>query len=74
MSIGYRKISKMIEDEIGHVESLSSKEKEKLTLLCNKVYMLEASTDVISGARMIENIMGEIASTADRLREQGGKS
>ena len=73
MSIGYKKISEMISREIASNTSMTEGQKEKLERLCNKIYMLEASTDSVNGSRMIENIMGEISLAADRMKELGEK-
>ena len=73
MSIGYKKISDMISREVGSINSMSEKQKEKFKFLCNKIYMLEASTDFVPQSRMIEDIMGEISWTADRIKELGDR-
>ncbi|MEP6389020.1 MAG: hypothetical protein ABJ056_03755 [Halioglobus sp.] len=74
MSIGYKKISEMISQEISMTDSISGAQKEKFEQLCNKIYLLEASTDSVKGARMIEDIMGEVSLAADRMKELGAKS
>ena len=73
MSIGYKKISEMISQEISITDSISEAQKEKFEQLCNKIYLLEASTDSVNNSRMIENIMGEVSLVADRMKELGGK-
>ena len=71
MSIGYKKISEMISREVEAIESLTEKQKQKFKFLCNKIYMLEASTDSVTNSRMIEDIVGEISFAADRIKEVG---
>ena len=73
MSIGYKKISEMISQEVESIDTLAKGQKEKIKLLCNKIYMLEASTDSLAGTQMIQNIMSEISFTADRIKELGDK-
>jgi len=72
MSVGYKKISEMISQEVAAIGHLSAEQQDRLRNLCNKIYMLEASTDSSSGARMKENVMGEISLAADKLRGLGG--
>ncbi|RLA53326.1 MAG: hypothetical protein DRR42_05185 [Gammaproteobacteria bacterium] len=74
MSIGYKKISEMISREITSNDSMTEAQKEKFEQLCNKIYLLEASTDSVKGSRMIEDIMGEVSLVADRMKELGGKA
>ena len=69
MSIGYKKISEMISQEIDSIDNFTKSQKEKFKLLCNKIYMLETSTNSVSGSQMIQNIMDEISFTSDRIKE-----
>lgn len=71
MSIGYKKISEMISTEVGSVDHLTKLQKDKFKSLCDKIYMLEASTDSIASSKMIQNVMSEISFTADRIKEVG---
>ncbi len=73
MSIGYKKISEMISREVDSTDSWTDGQKEKIKLLCNKIYMLEASSESVPRSRMIESIMDEVSFVADRIKELGDR-
>lgn len=72
MSIGYRKISDMITKEVRSIDNFDETKMLIIIDLCNKIYLEEASTDSMSGARTVDSIVGEITRFADRLKEEGG--
>ena len=39
MSIGYKKISEMIIEEVGKIEEIDDRQKKLLANLCEKIYM-----------------------------------
>lgn len=71
MSINYKKISEMISEEVNNVNGIDKGQKKTVSQLCNKIYMLNANLDSVSGSRMIEDIMGEMSLAADKLKDQG---
>ncbi len=71
MSIGYKKISEMITDQVRSVPSLNKTQQDRLEQLCKKLYMLEVSAESISSTKLVEEIMGEISVASDSIREMG---
>lgn len=67
MSIGYRKITEMLEAEIASNSNIIDNHKSDILRLCTKIYMLESSTDVSSKQRLIEEVRNAIAQEADNL-------
>ena len=65
MSISYRKINLMIEQEIECLDELSKNQKRGLRELCEKVYMMESSIGQVSNQQTIADIKGEISLRAD---------
>ena len=70
MSIGYKKISEMISEEIEKLPELNERQRTRIEQLCNKIYMLETSSNS-SSAKLIEDLMGELSVAADRIKEFG---
>ena len=70
MSINYRKITQLIEEEILKIsdQDLTQKQREKLSSLCEKIYRMESSIESTGSTKMIENIMSEIVHEADFLK------
>lgn len=60
MSINYKKLAGLIEQEVNRMTDLSSLQKERLIKLSNKLYALESSIDSVSSQKMVEDIMMEI--------------
>ena len=71
MSIGYKKLSELIDLEIEELEDLTSKQKESLAELCKKLYMMESNDEFVSTQRLIDNMMGEIGNAADKFNDDG---
>lgn len=72
MSIGYSKISEMIEQEINSIDGLPDDHRKLLKDLCNKVYLLRGSAEYRNRSRFKDEIMGEVSRAADALRTAGG--
>ena len=70
MSIGYKKLSELIDVEVEEMKDLSMKHKELLAELCKKVYMMESSTDNLSTQRLIEEMSGVIGNSADQFKSE----
>jgi len=60
MSINYKKMADLIEQEVNNMLDLSIFQKERLSKLSNKLYTLESSIDAISTQKMVDEIMMEI--------------
>ena len=73
MSIGYTKISEMIEQEIGNLDGLSKEQKKQIKNLCDKIYLLRGSANYRNRSRFKEEIMGEVSRFADILQSGEGK-
>lgn len=71
MSIGYKKTSEMIMEEVDKIEKIDSAQKKVIADLCKKIYMLNDTSDSITGGRLTDTIMGEISLVADKLKEMG---
>ncbi len=72
MSIGYKKIYEIIENESNNLESLTDRQKSRIITLCQKIYLMESSTDKYSAQKMIDEIMGEISHAASIIvKDQG---
>lgn len=66
MSISYKKLSELIEMEVKGMK-LSSGDKEVLSDLCKKIYMMESSPDNLSSQKLIEEMGNVIGNTADEF-------
>ncbi len=64
MSIGYKKLSELIDEEIKGMD-LSSNKKEVLADLCKKIYMMESSPDSMSSHKLIEEMGNVIGNTTE---------
>jgi predicted nucleic acid-binding Zn-ribbon protein len=71
MSINYKKMADLIEQEVNKMADLSSTQKERLAKLSNKIYTLESSVDATSTQRMVEEIMTEISLAASDFSGNG---
>jgi hypothetical protein len=69
MSISYKKINLMIEQEIERLDELSKDQKRGLRTLCEKIYMMESSIEQVSNQQTIADIKGEISLKADSFLE-----
>ena len=69
MTIGYKKISEMIKKEVDNVEELNEAQRKKLSRLCDKIYMIEASATGKSAAKMKDDLMQEISRSAFLMHE-----
>lgn len=72
MSINYKKMASLIEQEVNKTSNLSSFQKERLSKLGNTIYKLESSVDSISSQKMIEEIRKEISLAASVFYANGG--
>lgn len=61
MSINYKKMADLIDQEVSKIPNLSSDKKERLSKLCKKLYTSESSIDASSAQKMVEEIMTEIS-------------
>ncbi|MDP1773619.1 MAG: hypothetical protein Q8L15_15210 [Methylobacter sp.] len=61
MSINYKKMADLIDQEVNKISVLSNSQKERLSKLSNKLYTLESSIDAISSQKMVDEIMTEIS-------------
>jgi hypothetical protein len=73
MSINYKKMGEMIEQEVNKMPDLSPQQKEKLSRISIKIYALESSVDAISAQKMIEEIKSEISLAASSFYGNGVK-
>jgi len=64
MSINYKRMSDLIEQEIRNLPELSGIQSERLAKLTNKIYLIE-STQSSSPLKMTEEIMSEISGASD---------
>lgn len=64
MSINYKRMSDLIEQEIRNLPELSDSQSERLAKLTNKIYLIE-STQSSSPSKMTEDIMSEISLASD---------
>lgn len=71
MSIGFKKLEELIDEEIDRNSSLSSNQNETLARLCKKIYMFEAGQERVTTQTLVQNIKGEIANVADSLSNEG---
>jgi predicted nucleic acid-binding Zn-ribbon protein len=71
MSINYKKMADLIEQEVNKMADLSSSQKERLAKLSNKIYTLESSVDAISTQKMVDEMMTEISLAASDFSGQG---
>jgi predicted nucleic acid-binding Zn-ribbon protein len=73
MSINYKKMADLIEQEVNKISELSIPQKERLSKLSNKLYTLESSIDAISTQKMVDEIMKEIKLASSDFSENGVK-
>jgi DNA-directed RNA polymerase sigma subunit (sigma70/sigma32) len=71
MSINYKKMADLIEQEVNKMADLSSSQKERLAKLSNKIYTSESSVDATSTQKMVEEMMKKISSAASDFSGQG---
>lgn len=64
MSISYRKINSMIEDEVKDTD-LTDDQAKLLAELCKKIYMIESSLENTGSHQTISDIKGEITLKAN---------
>lgn len=70
MTIGFKKLSELIDEEVGAIPNMSASQRKVLTNLCKKVYLVESSsTSGVSPQKINEQMRGEIANVADQLVE-----
>lgn len=69
MSVNYKKMTDLIEQEVNKLPALSSSQKERLAKLSNKLYTMEASIDAVSTQKTVEDIMMEISLAASDFSE-----
>ena len=69
MSISFKKINKMISEEVKLCSDLSEKQKRTLGQTCEKIYMLESSVELVSSQQTISDIKGGIVGRADSFSE-----
>ena len=70
MSIGYKKLTELIDTEVDEISELSGEQKGVLAELCKKVYMMESSSDYVSAQRLIEEMAGVIGNAADKFKSE----
>lgn len=68
MSISYKKLAELIDEEVNNMTSMSAGHKEVLAELSKKVYMMESSADYVSTQRLIEEMVAVIGNAADKLK------
>ena len=68
MSINYKRMSDLIEQEVRNLPELSDSQSERLAKLTNKIYLIE-STQSNSSSRMTEEIMSEISLASDLWKQ-----
>jgi len=64
MSINYKRMTDLIEQEVRNLSELSDTQSERLVKLTNKIYLIE-STQSSSSSKMTEEIMSEISLASD---------
>lgn len=67
MPVGYKKIEKMIDDEIDALNELNEEQAQVLSDLCKRIYMTESNGMSISNAQKIDKIHDDIKSKADEI-------
>ncbi len=67
MSISYRKINMMIDENIKGKSGLSPEQAEILKSICVKIYAIESSTSHMSSQQVISDIRAEIILKADQF-------
>lgn len=71
MTIGFKKMAELVEEEVQKLPSMSGDQKKLLADLCRKLYMLEAGSRYSMGAqRLLEQMRQEIANVADQLAKK----
>jgi len=71
MSINYKKMASLIDQEVNKVSDLSCSQKERLSKLSNKIYTLESSIDSISSQKMVDEIRKEISLAVSDFYSKG---
>jgi len=64
MSINYKRMTDLIEQEVRNLSELSDTQSERLVKLTNKIYLIE-STQSSSPSKMTDEIMSEISLASD---------
>lgn len=72
MSINYKRISDLVEQEVNKLPDLSSSQCDRLKKITEKIYLME-STQVTSKQSLIEDIMSEISLAADLWKAEGNE-
>lgn len=72
MSINYKRMSDLIEQEVNKLPDLSSSQCDRLKKLSEKIYLME-STQAISRQNLIEEVMSEISLAADLWKAEGNR-
>jgi len=72
MSINYKRMSNLIEQEVSKLPDLSASQRERLKKLMDKVYLME-STQSTSAQSLIEEIMSEMILVADLWKAEGNQ-
>jgi len=72
MSINYKRMSNLIEQEVSKLPDLSASQRERLKKLMDKVYLME-STQSTSAQSLIEEIMSEMSLVADLWKAEGNQ-
>lgn len=72
MSINYKRMSNLIEQEVNKLPDLSASQSERLKKLMDKIYLME-STQSTSAQSLIEEIMSEISLVADLWKAEGNQ-
>lgn len=73
MSINYKKMSEMIEQEVNKMPDLSLHQKETLSKISIKIYAIESSVDAISSQKLIDEIKNEITLATSSFYGNGEK-
>jgi len=72
MSINYKRMSDLIEQEVNKLPDLSTSQCERLKKLMDKIYLME-STQSSSAHSLIEEIMSEMSLVADLWKAEGNQ-
>lgn len=72
MSIGYKKITELIDEEVEGIDVLTARQKDLLSDLCTKLYMLESSVEYQSASRLIDEMLAVIGNAADKFKNEDG--
>lgn len=73
MSINYKRMTDLIEQEVKKLPDLSDKQCERLIKLANKIYLSESTTQAMSSQKMTDEIMDNISHDSDLWRDEGNQ-